>query len=77
MSYAIRDAHAGHCGLALRESLVTQCHNNSARRAIEAAGSTSVCTYLRDKAPPLRSFEPVPKAGDPTPAFDSHGKPLD
>ena len=76
MSYAIHDARAGHCDLAFEESLVTQCHNGSARSAIEAAGSTSVCRYLRYKAP-LRSFEPVPKAGDPTPAFDARGKPLD
>jgi hypothetical protein len=76
MSYAIRDARAGHCDLALEESLVTQCHNGTARRAIEAAGSTSVCRYLRGKAP-LRSFRPVPKAGEPTPAFDARGRVLD
>ena len=76
MSYAIHDARAGHCDLAFEESLVTQCHNGSARSAIEAAGSTSVCRYLRRQAP-LHSFEPVPKAGDPTPAFDAREKPLD
>jgi hypothetical protein len=76
MSYAIRDARAGRCDLALEESLVTQCHNGAAQRTIESAGSDRVCQYLRDKTP-LRSFEPVLKAGDPTPAFDADGKPLD
>jgi hypothetical protein len=76
MSYAIRDARAGDCDLALDESLVTQCHNACARRTIEVAGASRVCEYLRNKIP-LRSFGPVPKAGDPTPAFDARGRPLD
>lgn len=76
MSYAIRDAREGHCDIALQESLVTQCHNGAAQRAIEAAGSAAVCRYLRSKTP-LHSFESVPKAGNPTPAFDAHGHPLD
>lgn len=72
MSYAIRDARAGRCDLALQESLVTQCHNSAAQRAIESAGSAAVCLYLRSQTP-LHSFEPVPKAGNPTPAFDARG----
>jgi hypothetical protein len=75
MSYAIRDARAGRCDLAMEESLVTQCHNGAARHAIEAARSSRVCRYLRNQTP-LKSFEPVPKAGNPTPAFDAHQRPL-
>lgn len=76
MSYAINNARAGRCDLAFAESLVTQCHNGTARRAIETAGSPAVCRYLRSQTP-LKSFEPVPKAGNPTSAFDARGHPLD
>jgi hypothetical protein len=72
MSYAIRDARSGHCDLALEEALVTQCHNSAARKAITGAGISKVCAYLRGKTA-VTGFKPVPKAGEPTPAFDAHG----
>jgi hypothetical protein len=48
MAAAVQAANAGNCAYAFRLTLITQCHNASARQALSTAGEKVVCSYLRD-----------------------------
>jgi secreted trypsin-like serine protease len=50
MSQAINSAKAGSCSDAFRVTLVTQCHNKEAQQAIQSAGPTNVCSYLKSQS---------------------------
>jgi hypothetical protein len=49
MQRAIVAARNDDCGAALTLSLTTQCHNESAQRALKEAGPQVVCAYLRTR----------------------------
>jgi hypothetical protein len=49
MQKAIASAKANDCSNAFRLSLVTQCQNAGAQKAIASAGAEAVCSYLRKK----------------------------
>jgi secreted trypsin-like serine protease len=51
MSQAINAAKASGCAEALKTTLVTQCHNPEAQKAILAAGEKNVCAYLNAQSP--------------------------
>jgi hypothetical protein len=54
ISRAVTAANSQQCAQALRLAVVSQCHNPAAFHAIEEAGESVVCTYLRS----LPAFTP-------------------
>lgn len=49
MVRAIDSAKHNNCGYAMRLTLITQCHNQTAQRSLGEAGQQAVCDYEKTK----------------------------
>lgn len=49
MRKAIQSAKDNDCQNAMRQSLITQCHNGAAQAILAQAGQPAVCDYLKTK----------------------------